>query len=198
MSQSIVQANQATFFSVANGTDNYTLIPEVLQNADTIQYISSVTDAKVVVGIVISILLVLARLFTRKSKLPPGVKNLPKLPGILSHSLLPSDRTLTYSTGIPWVGRFWGIPISGAEASWHFAKFHESYGPIYEWKTFGVTHVWLATDKIARDLLVSRGKKYGDRHELPAAVGIRGGSEVLPLMGYGGELINSKSTTRHG
>lgn len=58
-------------------------------------------------------------------------------------------------------------------------------GPIYTWKTFGVTRVFLESEKLARDLLVARGKKYGDRHELPAAVGVRGGSEILPLMGYG-------------
>lgn len=49
----------------------------------------------------------------------------------------------------------------------------------------GDIHIWIGKDTIARDLLVKRGKLYGDRHELPAAVGIKGGSEILPLMGIG-------------
>lgn len=91
------------------------------------------------------------------------------------------------------MGRFWGIPISGAEAAWHFGDFHKSYGPIYEWVTFGVSHIWIENDRIARDLLVHRGKLYGDRHELPAAVGVRGGSEILPLMGIGENFWRHKN-----
>ena len=48
----------------------------------------------------------------------------------------------------------------------------------------GTTHVWIETDKIARDLFTKRQRKYCDRNELPAAIGIREGKEVLPLMGY--------------
>ena len=58
---------------------------------------------------------------------------------------------------------------------------------------FGTVHIWVETDKIARDLLVQRGKKYGDRHELPAAVGVRGGSEILPLMGIGENFYRHKN-----
>lgn len=49
----------------------------------------------------------------------------------------------------------------------------------------GTIHVWIGKDSIARDLLVKRGKIYGDRNELPAALGIKSGSEILPLMGIG-------------
>ncbi|EMC94098.1 hypothetical protein BAUCODRAFT_112836 [Baudoinia panamericana UAMH 10762] len=49
----------------------------------------------------------------------------------------------------------------------------------------GVTHIWIETDKIARDLFISRQRNYCDRNELPAAIGVREGSEILPLMGYG-------------
>ena len=42
-------------------------------------------------------------------------------------------------------------------------------------------HDCIATIKLT--LMI--GKIYGDRHELPAAVGIKGGSEILPLMGIG-------------
>ena len=49
----------------------------------------------------------------------------------------------------------------------------------------GTYHVWVESDKIARDLLVHRGKKYGGRHEIPAAVGVKDGSEVRACMGEG-------------
>lgn len=48
----------------------------------------------------------------------------------------------------------------------------------------GTTHVWIETDKVARDLFVLRQKNYCDRNPLPAAVGVREGKEVLPLMGF--------------
>jgi cytochrome P450 len=66
----------------------------------------------------------------------------------------------------------------------------------------GVTHVWIENDKVARDLLVTRQKNYGDRNPLPAAVGVREGSEVLPLMGYSEQFKRYKNfmhlIVRHG
>lgn len=49
----------------------------------------------------------------------------------------------------------------------------------------GTVHIWVENDKIARDLFVTRQKKYCDRNVLPAAVKVKYGSELLPLMGYG-------------
>lgn len=66
-------------------------------------------------------------------------------------------------------------------------------GPIYEWKVMGVIHIWIETDKISRDLFVSRQRNYCDRNELPAAVGVREGSEILPLMGYGEQFKRYKN-----
>ncbi|KAK0897082.1 hypothetical protein LTR91_010848 [Friedmanniomyces endolithicus] len=49
------------------------------------------------------------------------------------------------------------------------------------------------SDKIARDLLVHRGKKYGGRHEIPAAVGVKDGSEFVPLMNIGDNFWRHKN-----
>lgn len=49
----------------------------------------------------------------------------------------------------------------------------------------GTIHIWVENDKIARDLFVNRQRKYCDRNVLPAAVKVKYGSELLPLMGYG-------------
>lgn len=49
----------------------------------------------------------------------------------------------------------------------------------------GTLHIWIENDKIARDLFVTRQKKYCDRNDLPAAVKVKEGATLLPLMGYG-------------
>ncbi|PPJ61376.1 hypothetical protein CBER1_09443 [Cercospora berteroae] len=119
--------------------------------------------------------LVIARVFSSKSRLPAGVKPLPRLPGL------------------PYAGRFWDVPGPGIEAAWHFGGLHKQYGPIYEWKVMGVIHIWIESDKIARDLFVTRQKNYCDRNELPAAIGVREGAEILPLMGYGEKFRRYKN-----
>ncbi|CAK1364528.1 O-methylsterigmatocystin oxidoreductase [Cercospora beticola] len=119
--------------------------------------------------------LVIARVFNSKNRLPAGVKPLPRLPGL------------------PYAGRFWDVPGPGIEAAWHFGGLHKQYGPIYEWKVMGVIHIWIESDKIARDLFVTRQKNYCDRNELPAAIGVREGAEILPLMGYGEKFRRYKN-----
>ncbi|KAK4501592.1 hypothetical protein PRZ48_007401 [Zasmidium cellare] len=110
-----------------------------------------------------------------KQKLPAGVKPLPRLPGL------------------PYAGRFWDVPAPGIEAAWHFGDLHKKMGPIYEWKVMGTIHIWIETDKIAKDLFVTRQRNYCDRNELPAAIGVREGSEILPLMGYGEQFRRYKN-----
>ncbi|KAK1087568.1 hypothetical protein LTR48_002468 [Friedmanniomyces endolithicus] len=94
---------------------------------------------------------------------------------------------------LPYIGAPWGVPVPGAESAWHFADLHKKYGPIYAWEVFGTYHVWVESDKIARDLLVHRGKKYGGRHEIPAAVGVKDGSEFVPLMNIGDNFWRHKN-----
>lgn len=139
------------------------------------------------VAIAVPLIIVLFSAITgRKQRQPPGTYRLPRLPGKqisqAPYALRDTDYPLL---GIPWIGRVWDIPTAVTETSWHFSQFFKKYGPIYEWQAMGDIHIWIGKDSIARDLLVKRGKIYGDRHELPAAVGIKGGSEILPLMGIG-------------
>jgi hypothetical protein len=94
-------------------------------------------------------------------------------------------RITNTNIGLPYAGRFWDIPAEGVKAAWHFGALHKKYGPIYEWKVMGTIHIWVENDKIARDLFVTRQRKYCDRNVLPAAVKVKYGSELLPLMGYG-------------
>ena len=62
--------------------------------------------------------------------------------------------------------------------------------------TSSVLHTSESKATRSRDLLVNRGTKYGDRHEIPAAIGVRGGSEFLPLMGIGDSFWRHKNFIR--
>ena len=138
------------------------------------------------------IVLFLYAIFRSNKTLPAGSKRLPRLPGKRRSDARLVSWTLTSRPGLPYIGRIWGLPPSNTEIAWHFADYHKKYGPMYEWLAMGELHVWIGKDSIARDLLVKRAKLYGDRHELPAAVGIKGGSEILPLMGIG-EAVSSSA-----
>lgn len=134
------------------------------------------TQPKFILIFLLLITVVVARVMGTKQKLPAGVKPLPRK-----------------GPGLPWAGRFWDVPGPGIEAAWHFGELHKKYGPIYEWKVMGTIHIWIETDKIAKDLFVTRQRNYCDRNELPAAVGVREGSEILPLMGYGEQFRRYKN-----
>lgn len=151
----------------------------------TPELLADFSQSKFVWALSLLLLIGLARIFVSgKQRLPPGVKPLPRLPGWFN---FPSRNpfVLTSSQGLPYAGRFWDVPAEGVKAAWHFGALHKKYGPIYEWKVMGTIHIWVENDKIARDLFVTRQRKYCDRNVLPAAVKVKYGSELLPLMGYG-------------
>ncbi|KAK6420612.1 hypothetical protein LTR81_006347 [Elasticomyces elasticus] len=78
-------------------------------------------------------------------------------------------KALPQIPGIPYIGAPWGVPVPGAESAWHFAELHKKYGPIYAWE------------------------EYGGRHEIPAAVGVKDGSEFVPLMNIGDNFWRHKN-----
>lgn len=105
----------------------------------------------------------------------------------------PNIALLTSGKGLPWAGRFWDVPGPGIEAAFHFGALHKKYGPIYEWQVMGTTHIWVETDKVARDLFVKRQKNYCDRNALPAAVGVKEDCEILPLSGFSEDFKRHKN-----
>lgn len=94
-------------------------------------------------------------------------------------------RVLTLAIkGIPFIGRVWDIPRSHSYL--RFKKWSDIYGPIYQINVFGVNHVWVATDKIATDLLVKRGSLYSDRPPINNLENSKAAPEYLPLLGHNG------------
>lgn len=169
MAQSIQSGSEQMLYASDNASESANVLSPVPSGF-------SFGHPRVAIGFTLLLLIVLARVFgAGKQKLPPGVKRLPRLPGL------------------PYAGRFWDVPGPGIEAAWHFGNLHKKMGPIYEWKVMGVIHIWVETDKIARDLFVARQRNYCDRNELPAAIGVKEGSEILPLMGYGEQFRRYKN-----
>ncbi|KAL0472913.1 cytochrome P450 2E1 [Neurospora intermedia] len=95
--------------------------------------------------------------------------------------LLGGSRPLPGPTNLPFIGRVHDIPEKG---SW--LKFHEwskVYGPIYQTKMFGTTHVWISSEKIAHDLLSRRANIYSDRPQIPNLPNNRTSGDYLALLG---------------
>ena len=92
--------------------------------------------------------------------------------------------------GIPVIGRVWDIPRSHPYK--RFKQWSDQYGPIYQINVFGVNHIWLASDKVAQDLLVKRGAIYSDRPQIKNVNDSKGSSgvgEYIPLLGHNGMFI---------
>ena len=90
---------------------------------------------------------------------------------------------------VPWVGRVHDLPI---EHIWlKFAEWAKEYGPIYRTQMLGDNFLIITDEKIAEDLLVKRGKIYGDRPQIRSLFdpkSTNGSMEYLPLMGKNGML----------
>ena len=83
------------------------------------------------------------------------------------------------------MGRVWDIPRTHSYL--RFKQWSDVYGPIYQVNVFGVNHIWLASDKIAQDLLVKRGSIYSDRPPINNLKDSKTAGEYIPLLGHNGE-----------
>lgn len=111
---------------------------------------------------VLVVLLGLQRWLERK-RLPAGVRPLPG------------------PTNLPFIGRVHDVPEKG---SWlKFYEWSKVYGPIYQTKMFGVTHVWISSERIAHDLLSRRANIYSDRPLIPNLPDNRTSGDYLALLG---------------
>ncbi|GAB7356603.1 hypothetical protein MBLNU459_g7330t2 [Dothideomycetes sp. NU459] len=85
-------------------------------------------------------------------------------------------------TGLPVFGRIWDIPR--AHTYLRFKRWSDQYGPIYQINLFGRNHVWIASDKIAVDLLSKRAAIHSDRPSINNLEDSKAAPEYLPLLGY--------------
>jgi cytochrome P450 len=87
----------------------------------------------------------------------------------------------TSPPGLPFIGRVHDVP---PEATWlKFYEWSKKYGPIYEMKIFGASHVWISDEKIAHDLLAKRNAVYSDRPVIPNLPDNRTSGDYLALLG---------------
>jgi hypothetical protein len=90
------------------------------------------------------------------------------------------------SIGIPLIGRVHDIPT---ERSWlQFYKWATEFGPIYKHELFGITHVWISSEQVAKDLLAKQGAVFSDRPLINNLPINKTGGEYLPLLGENGML----------
>lgn len=110
--------------------------------------------------------------------LGPGVRSLPS-----TVTLMRCEDT-DMDPGIPLIGRVWDIPRSHSYKK--FKQWSDAFGPIYQINVFGVNHVWIASDKIANDLLSKKSLIFSDRPPINNLDNSKEAPEYLPLLGYNG------------
>ncbi|KAF2260299.1 cytochrome P450 [Lojkania enalia] len=122
----------------------------------------------------------LLRYLYKRRRLPPGTK---WPPGPRGWCLIVSDELEAKQIlGLPLIGRVWDIPRTHSYK--RFKKWSDKYGPFYSMNIFGVNHIWLASDKIANDLLARRAGKHSDRPSIYQLEKSKEEPEYLPLLGY--------------
>jgi len=88
--------------------------------------------------------------------------------------------------GLPVIGNVHELPDKNSWMKFH--EWGEKYGPIYQVNLAGTNHVWISSDRIARDLLAKRSAIYSDRPHIPALQqDNRTSGQYLPLMSRNGE-----------
>lgn len=108
------------------------------------------------------------RYFT--SDLPPSKSNLKPLPGPRST--------------LPYIGRVHDVDRMHAWNSMH--KFSKEYNGLFSCTLGGETHIWVAREDVAQDLLCKNAAICSARADLGAYPGVTKDYKYLPLMGYTG------------
>ncbi|KAF1990338.1 cytochrome P450 [Aulographum hederae CBS 113979] len=100
-----------------------------------------------------------------------------------SYTQLPKGtRWLPGPKGLPLIGRVWDIPRNHSYK--RFKVWSDKFGPIYQMNIFGYNHIWIASDKIATDLLSRKSQYFSDRPPINNLNNSKDAPEYLPLLGY--------------
>lgn len=65
-------------------------------------------------------------------------------------------------------------------------KFSKQYGGLFSCTLGGETHIWVAREDVAQDLLVKHADLSSSRGDLGAYPGVTEDHKYLPLLGYTG------------
>jgi hypothetical protein len=105
--------------------------------------------------------------------------------------------------GLPYLGPLWELPrkyyksinstsispIVGTHSYYKFKAWGDRYGPIYQVTIFGVNHIWLSSEKIAKELLEGKRSVYNsDRPAIRNVHDSKGSGDYLPLLGHNGMI----------
>ncbi|KAJ4373967.1 hypothetical protein N0V83_002706 [Neocucurbitaria cava] len=102
------------------------------------------------------------------SELPPRGSNLKPLPGPLST--------------LPYIGRIHDVDRNHAWSALH--KFSRQYNGLFSCTLGGETHIWVAREDVAQDLLCKNAAICSARADLGSYPGVTKGFKYLPLLGY--------------
>lgn len=156
-----VYALPPTMNSTIKDANNHTLFPSILLSLSTLS------------SLLVTILVVLVtyqcfRYFTCE---------LPRLGSGLKH--LPGPRST-----LPYLGRIHDVDRMQAWTSMH--KFSKQYGGLFSCTLGGETHIWIAREDVAQDLLSKNASISSARADLGAYPGVTEDFKYLPLLGYTG------------
>lgn len=136
----------------------------VSDNSDIASHLS----ARFIVSTTILTFLIYRCLRYFTSELPPFGSGLKRLPGPRST--------------VPYLGRIHDIDRMQA---WNaFKKFSDEYKGLYAITLGGETHIWVAREDIAQDLLVKNASISSSRADLGSYPGVTHDFKYLPLLGY--------------
>ena len=85
---------------------------------------------------------------------------------------------------VPYAGRVHDIDRMQAWTAMH--KFSKQYGGLFSCTLGGETHIWVAREDVAQDLLVKHADLSSSRGDLGAYPGVTEDHKYLPLLGYTG------------
>jgi hypothetical protein len=159
-----VAALLQTINSTLNETTDAVFEPQSAQHSLRLPLLRTTIAATLLVYIVYRVL----RYFT--SELPPFGSGLKRLPGPIST--------------LPYVGRVHDVDRMQAWTA--FNKFSTQYDGLFACTLGGETHIWIAREDVAQDLLVKHASISSARADLGAFPGVTEDYKYLPLLGFTG------------
>jgi hypothetical protein len=160
-----------TVNSTLNQTSSTENEPQVARDYLRQPYLRKTIGAILLVYIVYQV----ARYLT--SELPPFGSGLKRLPGPLST--------------LPYVGRVHDVDRMQAWTA--FNKFSTQYDGLFSCTLGGETHIWVAREDVAQDLLVKHGSISSARADLGAFPGVTEDYKYLPLLGFTGMFATNRN-----